>query len=240
MPHTVEHKRRTRQRILRAAAHAFRQRGLEGASVPEVMRNAGLTHGGFYAHFASKDTLIAASFAEGFGESSERLLDRAESMPAEEALASIIRAYLSRSHRDEPDTGCVVPALTAEVARASGEVRAGFTTALREYARRLARHLPADDSAAREATAADDRDAGALTLLAGMAGALQLARAVDDPALSDAILRRARAFYLAAFTGAAPTLGPRNEGDEGNEGDQSVPERAPQSDKDRAEGDDTP
>ncbi len=194
MPYSAEHKRRTRQRIVHEAARAFREQGLDGVSIPAVMRQAGLTHGGFYAHFPSKDTLIASSFAEGFGESAERLLlTQGDGQPAAEALGAIIRAYLSRAHRDMPATGCVVPALSAEVARSSAEVRAGFTTALRDYTHRLARLLPA--SADRDA----DRDADALALLAGMAGALQLARAVDDPALSDAILRRARRFYAAAY-----------------------------------------
>ncbi|HEX8982629.1 MAG TPA: TetR/AcrR family transcriptional regulator [Ktedonobacterales bacterium] len=184
MPYTAEHKRQTRQRIVREAAHAFRERGLDGVSVPGVMSQAGLTHGGFYAHFASKDALIASSFSEGFGESAERLLTPDEGTSTAEALDHFVRAYLSRAHRDEPATGCVVPSLTSEVARASGEVRAGFTAALREYAHRLAQLLPGADDA--------ERDTAALTLLAEMAGALQLSRAVDDPALSDAILLRAR------------------------------------------------
>lgn len=201
MPYTAEHKQRTRQRIVREAAHAFREQGLDGVSIPEVMGHAGLTHGGFYAHFPSKDALIAASFAEGFGESAERLLDQGEGLPSGEALTTIIRAYLSRAHRDTPATGCVVPALTGEVARGSAEVRAGFTVALRAYAHRLAALLPAVNATA----APTDRDADALALLAGMAGALQLARAVDDPALSDAILLRARRLYSEAFveSGAA-------------------------------------
>jgi len=201
MPYTADHKRRTRQRILRAAAHTFRAQGLDGVSVPGVMREAGLTHGGFYAHFASKDALIAASFAEGFGESAERLLAQGDDEePASEALARVIRAYLSRSHRDAPETGCVVPALTAEVARGSAEVRVGYTTALRAYAQRIAPLLPAAASAS-----ASDREADALALLGGMAGALQLARAVDDPGLSDAILLRARAQYLSIYTDAPAT-----------------------------------
>lgn len=201
MPYTAEHKRRTRQRIVREAAHAFREQGLDGVSIPEVMGQAGLTHGGFYAHFPSKDALIAASFAEGFGESAERLLDQGEGLPSGEALTTIIRAYLSRAHRDTPATGCVVPALTGEVARGSAEVRAGFTVALRAYAHRLAALLPTVNAT----TAPTDRDADALALLAGMAGALQLARAVDNPALSDAILLRARRLYTEAFveSGAA-------------------------------------
>jgi TetR/AcrR family transcriptional repressor of nem operon len=174
------------------------------------MRQAGLTHGGFYAHFPSKDALIASSFAEGFGESAERLLVQRDGVPAAETLATVIRAYLSRAHRDTPDTGCVVPALTAEVARGSSAVRASFTAALRDYARRLALLLPASESA--DANRDVDQDAEALALLAGMAGALQLARAVDDPALSDAILRHARHLYGTAYgvayASATPTAEP--------------------------------
>jgi TetR/AcrR family transcriptional repressor of nem operon len=203
MPYTAEHKRRTRQRILREASHAFREHGLDGVSIPAVMNQAGLTHGGFYAHFASKDALIASSFAEGFGESAERLLDQGADKSPHEALAAIIRAYLSRAHRDAPASGCVAPALSAEVARASGEVRAGYTTALRAYAQRLAALLP--PSATADADDAARRETDALTLLAGMAGALQLARAVDDPTLSDAILLRARTLYIGMYATPDPT-----------------------------------
>lgn len=215
MPYTAEHKRRTRQRILREASHAFREHGLDGVSIPAVMNQAGLTHGGFYAHFPSKDALIASTFAEGFGESAERLLTQGEGKPAHEALAAIIRAYLSRDHRDAPASGCVAPALSAEVARASDEVRAGYTAALRDYAQRLARMLPAragadaDDDATR-------READALTLLAGMAGALQLARAVDDPTLSDAILLRARALYISMYATPDATTESAAEADQVN------------------------
>lgn len=204
MPYTKEHKQRTRARILREAARAFRAEGVGGVAIPAVMQRAGLTHGGFYAHFASKDALVAAACGEGFSEAGADLLDRvAQAAPGDE-LRQIIRAYLSRAHRDDPSSGCMLPGMTAEIARGSDEVRAGFTDAVRVYARKLAGYLPqrADQTPAL-------REQAAFVLLAGMAGALQLARAVDDRALSDAILRDARAFYTGVFVGMtdAPTSG---------------------------------
>lgn len=205
MPYTKEHKQRTRGRILREAARAFREEGIGGVAIPAVMGRAGLTHGGFYAHFASKDALVASACDEGFAEAGLELLDRvAASAPGDE-LRQIIRAYLSRAHRDDPSSGCMLPSLTPEVSRASAEVRAGFTKAVLAYAHKLAAYLPASAG-----QTAEERETAALTLLAGMAGTLQLARAVDDRALSDRILLAARARYIAEFAdaqtpgGAAP------------------------------------
>lgn len=198
MPYTPAHKQRTRGRILREAARAFRERGLGGVAIPAVMSRAGLTHGGFYAHFASKDDLVAAACDEGFSEAGLELVDRvAESAPGDE-LRQIIRAYLSRAHRDDPSTGCMLPSLTPEVGRASAEVRAGFTAAVLAYARKLAGYLPAHAGQTPE-----EREAAALALLAGMAGALQLARAVDDRTLSDRILLDARTLYINTFVGGS-------------------------------------
>lgn len=189
MPYTKEHKLRTRGRILREAARAFRERGVGDVAIPAVMRRAGLTHGGFYAHFASKDALVAAACREGFTEAGLELLDQVAQMAPGDEARQIIRAYLSRAHRDDPSTGCMLPSLTPEVARGSDEVRAGFTNAVKEYARKLAGYLPDDG------TPSEQRETEALVVLAGMAGVLQLARAVDDRALSDRILLAARGLF---------------------------------------------
>lgn len=196
MPYTKEHKQRTRGRILREAARAFREEGIGGVAIPQVMSRAGLTHGGFYAHFASKDALVAAACDEGFTEAGVRLIERVASEAPGNEVRQIIRAYLSRAHRDDPATGCMLPSLTADVSHASGEVRAGFTSAVLTYARKLASYFPPDGVRTPE-----QREADALVLLAGMAGALELARAVDDRALSDRILLDARTRFTAAFAG---------------------------------------
>lgn len=194
MPYTKEHKERTRRRIVEEAARAFRSRGVAGIAIPDLMRRAGLTHGGFYAHFESKDALVAEACAEGFTEAAEELMAQtvAEVAPGEE-MRAIIRAYLSRSHRDEPESGCMVPALAAEMAHERPAVRHAFTEALKTYFGKLASYLPAAASAS-EAPSDD-----AMVLLSGMMGALVMARAVDDPAFSDRILKVARTFYMRSF-----------------------------------------
>jgi TetR/AcrR family transcriptional repressor of nem operon len=183
MPYSKQHKQETRERILRKAARALREAGLHGhgAIISELMAQAGLTHGGFYAHFPSKDALVAAACARGMAESGEQLFARAASESRGAGLRRVIRSYLGRRHRDTPATGCVLPALAADVARAPHEVRAAFTAGLQEYLDRLDDLMPVADEAVR-------RD-----------GALLLARAVDNAELSDRILVTSREFYSDAF-----------------------------------------
>lgn len=193
MPYSKQHKQETRERILRTAARALREAGMHGhgAIISELMAQAGLTHGGFYAHFPSKDALVAAACARGMAETGEQLFAVAATESRGARLRRVIRSYLGRRHRDTPATGCVLPALAADVARAPHEVRAAFTAGLREYLDRLEDLMPGADDAAR-------RDE-ALMLLSGMVGALLLARAVDGAELSDHILATSRAFYSGAF-----------------------------------------
>ena len=198
MPYSKAHKARTRARIVAAAARAFRAEGIGNVGIPALMRDAGLTHGGFYAHFANKEALVAEACARGLSESSRAILAEAESQPPDEALRLIIRAYLSRGHRDNPATGCSIAALGTEIAREPEEVRATFADVLRDYARRIAVYLPdAGDT---------EREEAALLLLSGMAGTLMVARALDDRAQSDRLLLVARRLYMDALGIAGPRL----------------------------------
>lgn len=178
------HKGQTRLAILDAASQVFKARGIDRVTVADVMANAGLTHGGFYAHFASKDQLAGQVCAHDLRQSAHRVLSTEPFDGVERPLQAFIRRYLSRSHRDDHLDGCVVPALAADVARRSPETRAAFTSAVREY---VADIVSLSDGAINE-------DQG-WALLAGMAGAIMLARAVDDPVLSDRILATARELY---------------------------------------------
>lgn len=190
------HKEKTREQIVSAAARAFRERGVAGVSVPELMGRAGLTHGGFYAHFRNKDQLVAEACRCALRESSARLIDAARRAPPGERLAAFIRAYASPAHRDDAGGGCIMPALAAELGRHDApEVRAAFTESFEESVAMLARALPGPDGA--------DRTDRALALMSGLAGAVMLSRAVDDPALSDRILEAARDVFSAAFAGEA-------------------------------------
>jgi TetR/AcrR family transcriptional repressor of nem operon len=185
------HKEKTREQIVSAAARAFREQGVAGVSVGELMGRAGLTHGGFYAHFRNKDQLVAEACRCAMKESSGRLIEAARKAPPEERLAAFIRAYASPAHRDEPGGGCILPALTAELSRHDApEVRAAFTEGFNESVAMLARALPDDGT---------DRTDRALALMSGLAGAVMLSRAVDDPELSDRILAATRDVFTAAF-----------------------------------------
>ncbi|AWN46599.1 TetR family transcriptional regulator [Methylobacterium terrae] len=162
-----------RRRILEAAGRLFREKGFSAVTVAEVMEAAGLTHGGFYGHFASKEDLAARALAESLTPA-----PRAEGTAPD--LAGFVAAYLSAAHRDRPGTGCALAALGGEAARQPAPVRRAFTEGLEARLARMQEALPEDDRAA------------ALAAVSSLVGALVLARAVDDPALSDEILAAAR------------------------------------------------
>jgi TetR/AcrR family transcriptional repressor of nem operon len=195
MARSTAHKSRTHARIVDAAARAFRERGVEPVAIADVMRAAGLTHGGFYAHFPSKDALVAEATARGLADSRREFLAAAAEASPQAPLREIIRRYVSRHHRDHPAEGCTMPALAADVAREPAEVREAFTVAIEEFVTSLADYVPG-------ATAEARRDA-ALVLASGMAGAVALARALADPALSDRLLLAARRFYTDILAGGS-------------------------------------
>lgn len=174
----------TRELILAAAARAIRERGPGGVSVVEVMREAGLTHGGFYAHFASKEALVAEAIRRMFAGGREKFLARIGSRQGPEALKHWIDSYVSRDHRDNPGGGCALAALVSDMPRLDASAREAYDEGVRGIAGRLSQHLP--DSI-------EQRDSAVCSLLAEMAGAVALARAVSDPTLSDRLLKTSRA-----------------------------------------------
>ncbi|HEY4251374.1 MAG TPA: TetR family transcriptional regulator [Roseomonas sp.] len=167
-----------RERVLQAAARLFRERGIDGVALTDVMREAGLTHGAFYGQFASKEALAAEAARHAMDVSAARW---GRQGPVD--LMSYVGAYLSPGHRDRPDRGCALPALAVEAARRGGAVRAAIGEGVEGSAARLA---------ARMAPPAEGRGDAALATLATLVGAVVLARAVEDPALSDRILAAAR------------------------------------------------
>src|SRR5258706_11096352 len=166
-----------RERIVDTAARLFREKGFDGVGIDAIMSGAGLTHGGFYGHFGSKDDLAAEAVL--------RALERgAEKQSRHATLTALVSEYLSERHCADRANGCAVAALAADVARRHGGVRRGLTEHVRgqvERITRLLRHGPARRRRKR-----------AIATLAGLVGALTLARAVDDPALSKEILAAAR------------------------------------------------
>ncbi|MBP2296533.1 TetR/AcrR family transcriptional regulator [Azospirillum rugosum] len=171
-----------RRRIVDVAGALFREKGFNGIGVADLMKEAGLTHGGFYGHFASKDDLAAEACATAMSGAAERWATLAEEKPAE-ALATLTGNYLSARHRDNITRGCPIATLGGDVVRQPEPVRRAFTDGLRPFIDVLTRLLPGETE--------EERRAEALAALSEMVGAVILARAVDDPELSDAILAAA-------------------------------------------------
>ena len=191
MRYDNDHKQRTRQRVLKAAAKAIRAEGPHRIGVVGVMSDVGLTHGGFYAHFTSKDDLVAATIDQMFEESAVRLRRENERRSPIEALDSYIDFYLSPEHRDTRESGCPLPFLSADAPRLPEPARQRFA----DGAARITASLAACFQSRGDA----DPDEEASSLLAELVGALSLARAETDPARADAILARSRAAVKRRF-----------------------------------------
>lgn len=171
-----------RRRILDAASRLFRDKGFEAVSVAEVMKAAGLTHGGFYGHFGSKDDLVAQTLAHVLAG------DRGEGGD----LRAYLEAYLSPRHRDNAADGCPTAGLAADIRHQTAAARVAMTQGLRSQIERISEALPG-------VSAADKRRA-AIGSWAAMVGAVILARATDDTALSDEILEQTRAWIDAGIS----------------------------------------
>ena len=197
MRYDADHKQETRRKVLKAAARAIRADGPFKVGVAGVMAQVGLTHGGFYAHFASKDELVAAGIGQMFDDGRGRLERETENRTPSEALAAYIDFYLSAEHRDARNSGCPLPFLSADAPRLPGPARDRFAQGVADLTRRLAERFAAIGRA--------DPTADAQSVLSEMVGALSLARADPDPRRSDAILATSRAALKARFDLETPS-----------------------------------
>lgn len=188
MRYDAEHKQRTRERVLAEAARALKAEGPHKLGVAEVMKAVGLTHGGFYAHFPSKDALVAEAIETAFADSCSLYDQAAADRPPREVLAGLIASYVSEAHRDRPERGCVLPALSAELPRMSEDARRRYADGLRRMTLRLKSLL--DGVGVAEAAAL------APSMVAEMVGAVALARAVPDALQSFEILQNSRTALL--------------------------------------------
>lgn len=184
-------KRQTRERILAAAGQIVRERGLSGVAVDGVMKAAALTHGGFYAHFASREALIGETLAQAVGQMRAVLFAGLDDRSGVEWLRAVVRRYLSRRHRDSTAEGCPIPALLSELARTSPANRQVFEAHLRQVLAEVAQKCPPGPG-----LESYDR---ALATIALSIGGVALARAVSDPALSDRILAACQTLALPEF-----------------------------------------
>ena len=169
----------THERIVSVAARAIRRSGYDGTGVVDIMKEAGLTHGAFYAHFSSREAMLAEAAGRACAQSAAAAAEVVGSVPPGKALASMLGAYLSSEHLEHVDTGCPLAALGSETSRQAPEVRRVATRHIKEMIDLVARQLPDWGQ-----PGAHER---ALVTVAAMVGALLLARAVDEPGLSDAL-----------------------------------------------------
>jgi AcrR family transcriptional regulator len=175
----VGRKETTHERILEVAARAIRRSGYGGTGVADIMKEAGLTHGGFYAHFDSRDALLAEAGARAAAETVARAARLAAAAPPGQALQAIMHAYLSPQHIKAIETGCLVSALCSEMPRQTPEVRRAATSHIKEMIDLIARQLP--DWGQPQA------HEQAMALLCALIGTTMVARAVDDLRLSQAL-----------------------------------------------------
>lgn len=197
MRYSREHKLETHARIVKKASVRIREKGAHGIGVADLMKDAGLTHGGFYAHFDSREALVIEAFAYAMDRSTDRWRKLAETVPQEKRMASIVESYLTPLHRDDPGHGCAITALGAEIARESPKTRKAFAAKLEQMVDMLAEQIPeVPRKTARKQ---------ALATLSTMVGALVLARIAGSGELSDAILGAGRD---AALGRAAPDKPP--------------------------------
>ena len=191
MRYRPEHKLETHQKIVKDASRRVRAEGLSGAAVSTVMKDAGLTHGGFYKHFRSKDDLLLESLREGFREIEDALAHAAEQSPSGEAWKAIVRTYLSLDLCEHPERGCPLAALAPELARADKNMKPQIAAELVNYKSRMLPFMPGRRSS--------DKERAFFVIFSTMIGAIEIARMLPERAMREKVLASTRDFLLRSF-----------------------------------------
>src|SRR5215470_3138694 len=191
MRYSLEHKARNREKILSMAARSIREHGGDTSGIGTVMKKVGLTKGGFYRHFESKDDLFVEAVARAFDEMGRSMVEVAKSAPEGQALRAIIERYLSARHANSPGTGCVLAALGPEFARKPLSVRKRIEASLEAYRERLLPFVPGQTR--------EEKLAKCRLLFPSMAGVLMMARFTSDPQRREQMLMEARNFFIKSF-----------------------------------------
>jgi TetR/AcrR family transcriptional repressor of nem operon len=189
--YTQEHKAQNHENILSVAARSFREHGGDSSGIGTVMKKVGLTKGGFYRHFESKDDLFVEAVTRAFEEMGKGMLEVAKSAPEGHALRAMIEHYLSPRHANSPGTGCVLSALGPELARKPVSVRKRIEASLEAYRERLLPFMPGQTR--------EEKQAKFRLLFPSMAGVLMMARVVSAPERREQMLMEARSFFIKSF-----------------------------------------
>jgi TetR/AcrR family transcriptional regulator, transcriptional repressor for nem operon len=191
MRYPPEHKAEVHQKIVKDASRRVRAEGLSGAAVASVMRDTGLTHGGFYKHFESKDELLLESLRESFRDIADKLACAAEQSRSEVAWKAIVKTYLSLEYCDHPDRGCPLPALAPEMARVDVSMRSQIFAELVKYKDRMLPFMPGRGTR--------DKERAFFVIFSTMVGAVEIARMLPDRAAQEKVLSSTRDFLLCNF-----------------------------------------
>jgi TetR/AcrR family transcriptional repressor of nem operon len=191
MRYRPEHKAKVHQKIVKDASRRVRAEGLGGAGVAAVMRDTGLTHGGFYKHFESKDNLLLESLHEAFREIGDTLTTAAKLAQPEAAWKAIVKTYLSLEYCDHAERGCPLPALAPEMARGGKSLRGQIFAELVNYKDRMLPFMPGRRTA--------DKERAFFSIFSTMIGAIEIARMLPEPAMREKVMASARDFLLHSF-----------------------------------------
>jgi len=185
------HKAEIHQKIVKDGSQRVRAEGLKGVAVAGVMRDTGLTHGGFYKHFESKDELLMESLKESFRDIIDTLVRAAEHSPPGEAWKAIVKTYLRSEMCDHPERGCPLAALAPELARVDKRMKPQIVAELVNYKSRMLPFMPGRRTA--------DKERAFFAIFSTMIGAVEIARMLPDPATREKVLGSTRDFLLASF-----------------------------------------
>ena len=191
MRYRPEHKAEVRQKIVKDASRRIRTQGLSGAAVAAVMQDAGLTHGGFYKHFESKDELLLESLRESFQQITDMLTKAAEQSRPGTAWKTVVKLYLSPEHCSHPEWGCPVAALASELARVDKSMKPKLVDELTTYRNRILPFMPGRRTA--------DKERAFIAIFSTMLGAVGMARILPNPEARASVLATAREFLLRSF-----------------------------------------
>jgi TetR/AcrR family transcriptional regulator, transcriptional repressor for nem operon len=191
MRYRPEHKAEVHQKIVKDASRRVRAEGLNGAAVAAVMRDTGLTHGGFYKHFENKDELLMESLGEAFRDIGDTLVRAAAQSGPEAGWKSIVKAYLSLEFCDHPERGCPLPALAPEMARGDQKMKRRILPQLVNYKDRMVPLMPGRRIA--------EKERAFFAIFSTMIGAVEIARMLPEPAMREKVLASARDFLLRSF-----------------------------------------
>ncbi|HKV94641.1 MAG TPA: TetR/AcrR family transcriptional regulator [Candidatus Angelobacter sp.] len=191
MRYAPKHKARTHKRIVRNASRQLRAKGLNGSAVSTLMKASGLTHGGFYRHFGSRDDMVAEAIEESLQELRDRLITAAKDAKPGEGWRAMVRSYLSLDRCDHLDDGCPIAALAPDIARTRPAVKRRSSAAILKFRQDVLPFMPGKDT--------EEKATNFLAIISSMVGAIALARTMPDRAVRQRILDRVRDHLLASF-----------------------------------------